>query len=308
MDFKNKKYTDLISGDVVTVNEQFENIALLDNDQRVDVKRLIDPKYFEEYIDPKTFFDQGSYNIFADKIKSISDEVISKMEDPNDSAVIEVNPDEERRLMQLKVDEMSRNMNIQNNKSSQNQIDKLKQFMDEDEDVPVINNFREEPTNKTKPREVITQHQNVTNSPTQLQQSNENELDPILTMFKNIKRNTDFKINFNLESKIPRLDFIEMMEDSYETSIIEYISEEFTKNLIKDPSKIKEKIKEEIKKLVYGIEKPSKKVIDKPVVKKVTKSNKRTIPIVPIDDREEMQEGVNKPRKSRVRVIPENKG
>jgi hypothetical protein len=48
--------------------------------------------------------------------------------------------------------------------------------------------------------------------------------DPIITMFKNCKRNKDFKISLDIEDKIPRPDFIEMMEDSYTTSIIEFLA------------------------------------------------------------------------------------
>ena len=66
--------------------------------------------------------------------------------------------------------------------------------------------------------------------------------DPILSMFKKAKRNTNFKISFDIEQKIPRLDFIEMMEDSYETSIIDYLAQEFTDNIISNPSFIKDKI------------------------------------------------------------------
>ena len=55
-------------------------------------------------------------------------------------------------------------------------------------------------------------------------------------MFKNVKRNTEFKINLKVDGKIPRLDFIEMMEDSYEISIIEYLADEFTDNILRNPS------------------------------------------------------------------------
>jgi hypothetical protein len=69
-------------------------------------------------------------------------------------------------------------------------------------------------------------------------------------MFRGVKRNLDFKINLKIEGKIPRLDFIEMMEDSYEVSIIEFLADEFTNNMIKDPSYIRNIIFNEIKKMV----------------------------------------------------------
>jgi hypothetical protein len=42
-----------------------------------------------------------------------------------------------------------------------------------------------------------------------------------------------------------------MMEDSYNVSIIDYLSSEFTNELLRNPSIIENTIKEEIKKLVY---------------------------------------------------------
>jgi hypothetical protein len=78
--------------------------------------------------------------------------------------------------------------------------------------------------------------------------------DPIITMFKNVKKSVDFKFNVELSNKIPRLDFIEMMEDSYETSIIEFLANEFTNNILSNPDIIRDSIKERIKQLVYGVE------------------------------------------------------
>ena len=69
-------------------------------------------------------------------------------------------------------------------------------------------------------------------------------------MFRNVKRNVEFNIDLKIEGKIPRLDFIEMMEDSYEVSIIDFLAQEFTENILKDPNLVKNKIISEIKRLL----------------------------------------------------------
>ena len=46
-----------------------------------------------------------------------------------------------------------------------------------------------------------------------------------------------------------------MMEDSYELSIIEYLADEFTSNVLKNPNLIRNKIIKEIRTKVYGEEK-----------------------------------------------------
>ena len=85
---------------------------------------------------------------------------------------------------------------------------------------------------------------------------------------KNIKKNTDFKISIDIDNKIPRPDFIEMMEDSYEVSIIDYLAKEFTKNIISDTSMIENKIKDAIKNIVYKKEEKA----EDPIVKKEDKT------------------------------------
>jgi hypothetical protein len=79
--------------------------------------------------------------------------------------------------------------------------------------------------------------------------------DPIIKMFKGVKRIVEFNINLDIKNKIPRLDFIEMMEDSYETSIIDFLADEFTNEILKNPATIKDMIKSKINTLVYGEDK-----------------------------------------------------
>ena len=83
----------------------------------------------------------------------------------------------------------------------------------------------------------------------------------LISMFKKTKRNTEFKMTIDLEKKIPRLDTIEMLEDSYETSIIEYLAQEFTNEILSNPNLIRDKIIEELKSMLEGnVKKPSKSV------------------------------------------------
>jgi hypothetical protein len=53
-----------------------------------------------------------------------------------------------------------------------------------------------------------------------------------------------------------------MMEDSYNTSIIDFLATEFTNNLLKNQDIIKNKIKEEIERLVYKKESKVEKIND----------------------------------------------
>ena len=100
--------------------------------------------------------------------------------------------------------------------------------------------------------------------------------DPIYTMFRGVKRSVEFSLDLKLENKIPRLDFIEMMEDSYEKSIIDFLAEEFANELLKDPKSLKESIKSKIKEMVYSktaARKPARKPAAKRPVSAKEKQN-----------------------------------
>lgn len=89
---------------------------------------------------------------------------------------------------------------------------------------------------------------------------------PIHSMFRGAKRNLDFNISVEISDKLPRLDFIEMMEDTYEESIIDFLADEFSKKLISDPSIIKESIKNKISLMVFGEEEMLKRQTETIVV------------------------------------------
>jgi hypothetical protein len=83
-------------------------------------------------------------------------------------------------------------------------------------------------------------------------------LDPMIGIFKKAKMNTDFKISIDINKKIPKLAYIELMEESCDTSIIEYLANEFTDSILRNPEFIKNKIMEEIRNMIEP--KPKNKV------------------------------------------------
>lgn len=249
MNFANRAFRNNKTGETVKVIDAFENIAILENKQKIDVKTLMDPNQFTEQIDPSSFFNnQGAYNELAEKIKTIPiDNIVDESMSPkfggevqpaiNESAIIQTTEEDE-------VAELARKYGVNTNT---------------EDTVVKQNEAFQKLLNPEEPEQPVTRV-NIDNNP-QVEVSREyvqpvqqKVEDPIITMFKNVKRNVNFNISIELSNKIPRLDFIEMMEDSYETSIIEFLSNEFTNQILNDPSQIKETIKREIHKLVYGQE------------------------------------------------------
>jgi hypothetical protein len=201
----------------------------------------------------------------------------------NTSAIIMDDPELEKELIAQKYS----HLNINKNDALQRQKNAFGDLLEED-NIPVIQPYRQPQQPVQQPVQVQQNLQSVNYmeenraTTTQIEpviESKQNPynqpyIDPLISMFKKTKRNTDFKMTIDLEKKIPRLDTIEMLEDSYETSIIEYLAQEFTAEILSNPNIIRDKIIEELKSMLEGNSKPSKpskkedKVEQKPKIEK----------------------------------------
>jgi hypothetical protein len=253
MSLSNKTFKNNATGEIVKVIDSFENIAILENKGKADVAQLLNPDLYTEQIDVSSFFNtQGAYNNLAEKIKNIpadkirddvGGEVMVNVDgsnqfrpQTNESAIIQVTEEDERA-------ELARKYGVttpQNDVAKQNQA--FAKLLGEEEEVQTIE------VNRDVPATPMMRAEQRVSQPTQKVE------DPIITMFKNVKRSKDFSISLEIKNKIPRPDFIEMMEDSYNTSIIDFLAAEFTDNLLRNPQIIEDMIKQKIKEVVYGVE------------------------------------------------------
>jgi hypothetical protein len=253
MSLSNKTFRNNATGEVVKVIDSFENIAVLENKTKADVSQLLNPDLYTEQIDVSSFFNtQGAYNSLAEKIKNIPADKIRDDVDGevminvdgnnsfggakpamNESAIIMTTEEDERA-------ELARKYGVT---TPQNELAKQSEAFNK-----LLNPEAEEVQTIEVNREPRVETQRPVQQPVQVVE------DPIITMFKNVKRSKDFSISLEIKNKIPRPDFIEMMEDSYNTSIIDFLAAEFTDNLLKNPQIIEDMIKEKIKEVVYGVE------------------------------------------------------
>jgi hypothetical protein len=318
MNLNNKVFKDNRTGEVVKVIDSFENIAILENKTKIDARRLMDPNFFTEQVDPTAFFNnQNAYNSLFEKIKTIPSENI-----PDDNGEIRPNlgtdnsyrPIEDESAViyggsiEDEREELARKygVSMDNNQSIAKQNEAFARIL---EDSPEVNELPTtpvaRPVDDIEPpiqrveidRDNGTITVNGTENTTQTKASKE---DPIYTMFRGVKRSVEFSLDLKLENKIPRLDFIEMMEDSYEKSIIDFLADEFMRELLKDPKSLKESIKAKIKDMVYGkpkrvVKKPAPK---KPVAKTVAKrpvAKKKIVEPTIEELANNMQDHINKP-------------
>ena len=305
MDFLNKTYKNRITGDTFTIIDVYQNVAITSNKEKINTVLLNNDKLFipvngfmnesisrnplkEDVIEPSKFFDnQGTYNVFAEKIKSLpldnipyDNSMSSKIENNNnfpnnESAIIMSDPEDEIAELKRKYGASSVDSSVKRQIDTFDRIlNPVKENTEEVNNVVQNIEVSKEMSSEVKREDVEPVVQRI-----EIQ-------DPIISMFRNVKRKLQFKIKLKIDGKIPRLDFIEMMEDSYDVSMIEYLAEEFTNNLLIDPSFIRNKIIDEIKSM-----------IDKK--NGVTKAEIRKIPEVKKEEREVLNEGLPIPVKSK---------
>jgi hypothetical protein len=254
MNLADKKFKNVQTGEIVTVLDSFENIVILKNKQKVNMEELMNRSLFVEQteIDPMSLIDSNPfYSSLAEKIKTIPtdnliDDSITEnfggqvMPASNESAVIMGSEDDER-------EELMRKYNITQGPDI-DAIEKQKQmfnrYLGEDN-----NNIQTTPARATSVN-IIDPNTNYNTQSTNI--PNPNDMNPMFLIFKNAKKIVDLSISVDIDEKIPRLDFIEMMEETYDLSIIDYLAEDFTYKLLKNPDRIKTAFKEKIEELVYG--------------------------------------------------------
>jgi len=261
MSLSNRSFRDNRTGEVIRVIDSFENIAILENKTKIDTRRLMDPSLYTEEIDPSKFLDtRSAYNSIFEEIKklpinNIPDEkgeirpsvnVDNRYVPPaeEDSAIIYGSIDDER-------EELARKYGVNPNPvqevSKQNEaFARILEDTPEAEEIPVAR------TQYVQPEESVQRIEIDREEPKRVPA--EPKIDPVVQMFKGIKRSVDFTLDIKLENKIPKLEFIELMEDSYERSLIEYLAEEFTNELVRNPAALRKSIADKIREMVY--EKP----------------------------------------------------
>jgi len=284
MEFLNKTYKNRVTGDIFKIIDVYQNVAITSNKEKINTNMLTDDKFFipvspppkpinesmrnikDESVDPNKFFsNQSTYNAFADQIKRVPLEKVPYDNDStslrmpesygnmqtstSESAIIMSDPEDEIEELKRKYGAVS----VDNSIRKQNES--FAKFLEDPQETQSENIERVEVVRDNNPSTVSYQNENKTTSMSQIQDNQPpiqrvDVVDPITQMFKNVKRNTNFNLNFKITGKIPRLDFIEMMEDSYDVSIIEFLADEFTRNILNDPSAIRDKVIAEIKSMI----------------------------------------------------------
>ena len=184
----------------------------------------------------------------------------------NNNAIVANDQDPEIEKQELLRKYQNQQRQVNPSDAAKRQMETMSRFLDPEEEavmpavkpvVKIVEQFEQlvndpEP-NQTKQDPVVQQipiQQTPVRQEIKVENIKTEQEDPIIVMFNKAKRSVEFKFNIEVKEFIPKPDFISLMEESYENSIIDFLSQEFTDRIMKDPEKIKEKIKGEIRSII----------------------------------------------------------
>lgn len=252
-----------VTGNDVSIIDMYGNMAVDVNRQKHDVNQLLNPLMYTEQTGPTAMVMNESFNHNSDtpvldvsKTHNYFAQLLSQVDttklsdtpsgptvqvhsqpgfspSSNESAVVMYDEEEERQALMRKygASDNRRNTPV---------------YQDEEQLLDSV--LRPSPGQRKK------DSAETTGQPVSVDEFYENRAvqptnDPMVQLFKNTKRSLPFRFSIEIDEKIPRLDFIEMMEDSYEKSIIDYLAQEFTDKVLREPALIRQMIITELRRL-----------------------------------------------------------
>ena len=303
MSFKNKTFKEIKTGNIINIIDSYENIAISDDRRKFKTNDLTNPSYFEEVVgfnfspinesfkpilgedtvDPTLFFEnQSNYDNLFNKIKEMP---IDNIRDDDNGVVIKGDQIPYSLQQNVNAPRMSQPDQVLYETSEDDAKSELLRKYSNQYDmsnalVQKQNEALERILDPNKPEiEVdLDDDSNIgmnSSTPERIYREPIQKLvveSPVVVLFKSAKRSVDLDLSVKINNKIPRLDFIEMMEDSYEESIIDWLSNSIANEIISDISDIKKQISDKIKVMIKeknGLKDSSKKeVVKKPIQKK----------------------------------------
>lgn len=309
MDLKGKRFVNA-NGKISVVKDTFENITIFEDGTKVDTRLLMNPDYYtvmpsgprrdapnilkqpileqisvdRDRIDPNAFFNQRysiaqeaegqhtpqrqveSYNVDNNGITTHFDEEAEREE------ILRRN----RHLMEQRDIQVAK----QATQFKNNNGGIVGKILEEEEGIK-IENVMVPPSPELYQEQLARRTSAVQLDPVMNNGINNSFLDPMVAIFKRAKMNTEFKITIEIDKKIPKPAYIELMEESSETSFIEYLATEFTESILRNPSVIKDRIEDELRKLIEPKPKVTKTKSEMTPKKKVVNKTNKVVPPPP---------------------------
>lgn len=299
-----KQFENKSNGSVIKVVSIEGNIAILENSERISVERLLDRNHYGEYhamsINESVGLNTGENllhsKLFA-QIQGLSNDDINRANDIGGTTIENgayVNPVESHSeaMRKLKGDnvyddssvearelvEKSKKDQLELERKMRNQASKIAQTIDgieEEVSIPVNRNLEGAKVEGVDKRETsVRMIEDVgTYVPNNTQPINNQPIKQVNPMFTKMKRTKKVSLKIDIDEMMPSKDFLKMLEEGFEDSVLDYLTEEIAGKVLSDVS-IKSQIKDKLHEYVYGKTKIAKKTA---TARKTTSTKKNTI-------------------------------
>lgn len=285
-----KQFENRSNGEVAKVVSIDGNIAILENEQRISVERLLDGNHYgestvmNESVGTNIISDNGLHNQLFNQIQGLSNDAINNAGNHGGDAQVEagagyVNPveshsDAQRRMKGEDVhniDDPQYRAMLEKAKQDQLELDakmrrqtakvaKTIDGIEEDVNIPVNRNL-EGATVEGRRETSVNMVEDVGSDVTPVRhQTIQTNINP---MFTKMKRTKKVLLKIDIEELMPSKDLLKMLEEGFEDSVLDYLTDEIAGKVLTD-NIIKSQIKAKLHEYVYG--KPKAK--RKPVAKK----------------------------------------
>lgn len=250
-----KKYKKISENKEYTVTGVEGSFFILNDGVKVSAERLADKTTFTEVNPASDFFSLannailGAFNTFKpNQNQSYESEnvvrVEAKRDDLNDDSMFYSNANESAYLGEAEFDpevekrKLLQKYNVQSNPVAEaaKQNEMMKNLLDGVDVTEIKNEFL---LNELKDKKI---HIDAKQQP---QQQTIVE-DPIISLLKKTKRVNKFKAKIEIEELLPKNEFIQMIEESYDNSAIDYLVDEMYNKILNDKSHIKDMIKQQM--------------------------------------------------------------
>jgi hypothetical protein len=265
MNIQGKTYKRSLDGKTVTVTGVEGDIAILENNTKVNIDTLLNSGEFIETPNVDLFSqnNNGFMNSIFNSVKNIPDNILSNIRDNVDNSLSVRAEGVVENHNAAVADVYNRASNDINDPRQAEELRKKaielqRKAMEETKrQTELINSsYLEEGEGVNTPefKEVSIKEQ----SPQSPQKTISND-NPMSVMFKGFKRVKEFKCKIEISEMIPNYELIKMFEDGYEMSIIDFLTDEILNKVASDPNLLRKEIKKNLEMAVYG--KPRKTVV-----------------------------------------------
>lgn len=274
-----KQFKNRSNGEVIKVVSIDGNIAVLENNQRISVERLLDGNHYGEHVmvnESAVNMNNANnlHNQLFSQIQSLSSDDVNRAGNHGgvtiENSTLYVNPVESHADAQRKLKgdtvydyndsqhqamlEKAKKDQLELEDKMRRQSSKVAKTIDGVEEeviIPVNRNLEGIQTEGERRETSVSITEPIGNGVTTQERQPVVQQSEVNPMFTKMKRTKKVSLKIDIEEMIPSKDLLKMLEEGFEDSVLEYLTQEIAGKVLSDVN-IKSQIHKKLHEYVYG--------------------------------------------------------